>query len=183
MFDILKEDFCVYYRPHDSLKSKIGSFCFTLLEPGFWAITLHRIAHQLFLYQIFLIPLILMRFNKLLTHVDINYQVKIGRRIRLPHCFDIVVGSTAVIGDDVEILNGVTLGAKELRGEGKRHPTLLNGVLVGSGAKILGDIIIGENVRIGANAVVLKSVPKFCVLAGIPAKIIAKFDSLEEMNA
>ena len=88
----------------------------------------------------------------------------------MPHCSDIVIGASAVIGSDVEILNGVTIGAVAIREAGKRHPTIGNNVFIGSGAKILGEIVIGNNVKIGANAVVLESVPDGKTAIGIPAR-------------
>ena len=166
------EDLKVYYRPCKSIKSRIGACFYALLEPGFYAIILHRMANFLYKKHIFLLPLILMRINKLLTHVDISYQCSIGKRLRLPHCCDIVIGSTSIIGNDVEILNGVTLGAVDIRGEGKRHPTIEDGVFIGCGAKILGNIKIGQNSRIGANSVALESMPPKSTAVGIPAKIM-----------
>lgn len=166
------EDFKVYYRPGKSIKSRIGACFYALLEPGFCAIILHRAANFLYKKHIFLLPLILMRINKLLTHADISYECSVGKRLRLPHCCDIVIGSTAIIGNDVEILNGATFGAVDIRGAGKRHPTIEDGVFIGCGAKILGNITIGQKSRIGANSVVLESVPPNSTAVGIPAKII-----------
>jgi serine O-acetyltransferase len=166
------EDFRIYYKPGESIKSKIGSFLHALFEPGFCAVILYRISNYLYKKKIFFLPLLIMRMNKFFTQVDISYECTIGRRLRLAHCLDIVIGSTAIIGDDVEILNCVTLGAMELRSEKKRHPTIEDHVFIGSGAKILGDITIGKGAKIGANAVVMESVPAGSTAVGIPAKAV-----------
>jgi len=171
---IVKDDFLQYYRENHTLKSKIGSTIYVLLEPGFWAVFNHRIAHWLFLKNLGILALFIMRLNKFFHNVDISYEAKIGKALRLPHCMDIVIGSSAIIGDNVEILNGVTLGAVKIRTEGKRHPTIGGGVLIGAGAKVLGDIYIGNNSIIGANAVVIDSFPENVKVGGIPAKEIGK---------
>ncbi len=166
------EDFKVYYKPGRSIKSKVGSFLHVLLEPGFYAVILYRISNYLYKKKIPIIPLLIMRANKFFTNVDVSYECAIGKHLRLPHCSDIVIGSTTIIGDDVEILNGVTLGATELRIEGKRHPTIEDRVLIGSGAKVLGDIKVGKGAKIGANAVVTEPVPPGSTAVGIPARIL-----------
>ena len=168
----IKNDFRHYLKAGQSLKSKIGASIIVLFEPGFWSLFYYRWSHYFFKKRLAIFGLFFMRLNKFLNHVDISYECEIGQRLRLPHFCDIVIGATSVIGDDVEILNGVTLGASEVRKEGKRHPTIKNRVFIGSGAKVLGDIVINEGVSIGANAVVLKSVEANQTVVGIPARSI-----------
>jgi serine O-acetyltransferase len=165
----MSEDFRLYYKADQSLLSRLGAAIYVGLEPGFWAIVYYRTSHYLGARGWRFPAVFVMRLNKFLTHADISYQCRIGQRLRLPHCADIVVGSTAVIGDDVEILNGVTLGAREIRSNEDRHPKIGNNVFIGSGAKILGNIRVGDGAKIGANAVVLTSVDPGRSVTGIPA--------------
>ena len=166
------DDFKLYYKGGKKITSKISSSLSVLLEPGFWAVILYRVANAMYRARMPILPLIITRLNKLFTHVDISHECTIGKRLRLPHCSDIVIGSTSIVGSDVEILNGTTLGATDIRSDKKRHPTIEDGVFLGSGAKILGDITIGKNSKIGANSVVLESVPADSTAIGIPARII-----------
>jgi serine O-acetyltransferase len=108
-------------------------------------------------------------------NIDIHPQASIGRRVFIDHGFGVVIGQTTIIEDDVLIYQDVTLGGVSLEKK-KRHPTIKSGVVIGGGAKILGDIVIGENSKIGANSVIVKDVPKCSTAIGIPAKIISKGD-------
>jgi serine O-acetyltransferase len=114
-----------------------------------------------------------MGISQIFTNIDLHPAARIGRRVFIDHGIGVVVGETAVIGDDVTIYQGATLGGVSLA-KGKRHPTVENGVVVGSGAKILGNITIGENSKIGANSVVIKNVPPDSTAVGIPARVIRK---------
>lgn len=165
-------DFGVYYRGGEKFRHKVVNVATALLEPGLWAVLFYRAAHSMYRARVPVMPSVLTRLNKFFTQVDISHESEIGKRLRLPHCLGIVIGSTCVIGDDVEILNGVTLGSVHLRCNGKRHPTIGDRVFIGAGAKVLGNIIIGKNSKIGANAVVLSSIPENSTAVGIPARII-----------
>ena len=150
----------------------------TLLEvlltyPGVHAILFHRLSHGLW-QRGFKLPARFLAFiARWLTHVDIHPGAKIGRRIFIDHGAGVVIGETAEIGDDVTLYHGVTLGGTSWN-KVKRHPTLGNGVLIGAGAKILGAIVIGDRVRVGANSVVTKNVPACCTVVGIPGRIVRR---------
>lgn len=142
-----------------------------LLYPGLWAIAWHRVAHWLFEAELFFLARLVNHISRLLTGIDIHPGAKIGRHLFIDHGFT-VIGETAEIGDDVTLYQCVTLGGTDPANgvAGKRHPTLANGVIVGSGAQILGPITVGERARVGANAVVTKDVMPGAVMVGIPAK-------------
>ena len=144
-----------------------------LLYPGFHAILNHRIAHFFYKKRLFFIARLLSQFSRFLTGIEIHPGATIGKRLFIDHGMGIVIGETAIIGDNCTIYHGVTLGGtgKERK---KRHPTLKNNVVIGCGSKILGNITLGNNVKVGANAVVLKDVPDNKVVVGVPAKIVEK---------
>jgi serine O-acetyltransferase len=138
---------------------------------GLHAIWLHRIAHRWWRAPGLKLPArLLSQFARFLTGIEIHPGARIGRRFFIDHGMGVVIGETAVVGDDVMLYHGVTLGGKS-RGRGKRHPTLCDGVVIGAGAQVLGDIVIGERTVVGANAVVVKSAPADSVLVGIPARV------------
>ena len=140
-----------------------------LAYSGLHAIWLHRIAHRWWISPGLRLPArLLSQFARFLTGVEIHPGARIGRRFFIDHGMGVVIGETAVIGNDLMLYHGVTLGGKS-RGRGKRHPTLRDGVVVGAGAQVLGDIVLGEHCVVGANAVVVKSAPAGSVLVGIPA--------------
>ena len=141
--------------------------------PGVWAMGLHRVAHALYRADLFLLARIVNHLSRFLTAIDIHPGATIGRNFFIDHGF-VVIGETAVIGDDVTIYQCVTLGGTDPAGgvAGKRHPTLGNGVIVGSGAQVLGPILVGDRARIGANAVVTREVPAGATMVGIPARAI-----------
>lgn len=142
-----------------------------LLYPGVWAVGYHRIAHALYRGGWFFLARAVNHWSRWLTAIDIHPGAKIGRNFFIDHGFT-VIGETAEIGDNVTIYQCVTLGgtAPDNGVTGKRHPTVLDGAIIGSGAQVLGPITVGERSRIGANAVVTKDVPEGAVMVGIPAR-------------
>jgi serine O-acetyltransferase len=132
---------------------------------------MHRISHCLWQWRLFWLARFMSHVARFLTGIEIHPGATIGRRFFIDHGMGVVIGETAEIGDDVTLYHGVTLGGTSWK-EGKRHPTLGNGVVVGAGAKILGPILIGDAAKIGSNAVVVKNVPAGATAAGIPARIL-----------
>jgi len=139
--------------------------------PGFHALLAYRVAHWLISYSVPLIPRAICQTARALTGIEIHPSAKIGTGFFIDHGMGVVVGETAEIGDYVTLFQGVTLGGTG-KERGKRHPTLGNHVVVGAGAKILGAITIGDNVKIGANSVVLKNVAANSTVIGVPARVI-----------
>ncbi len=142
-----------------------------LLYPGVWALGLHRLAHWLFSGELYFLARLVNHFARMLTAIDIHPGAQIGRNFFIDHGF-VVIGETAEIGDDVTIYQHVTLGGTSPHDGigGKRHPTLEDGVILGSGAQILGPIIVGARARVGANSVVTRDVPPGATMVGIPAR-------------
>lgn len=142
-----------------------------LLYPGLLAVGMHRIAHWLFEADLFFLARFVNHFSRWLTAIDIHPGARIGRHLFIDHGFT-VIGETAEIGDNVTIYQCVTLGGTDPANgiAGKRHPTLADDVIVGSGAQILGPVIVNARARVGANAVVTKDVPEGAVMVGIPAR-------------
>lgn len=173
----IKEDFLMPIKNDPALYSKIEIF---FNYPGVWALVNYRFAHALYVKNFKRLARFIMGITQFLTAVDIHPEAKIGRRVFLDHASGVVIGQTAEIGDDVLIYQGVTLGGVSLKKGEKRHPTIENGVVIGSGAKVLGNITIGENSRIGSNSVVIKAVPKNSTAVGIPARVIEKESSKQK---
>jgi serine O-acetyltransferase len=142
-----------------------------LLYPGLWAVGMHRVAHWLYEADLFFLARFINHLSRFSTGIDIHPGARIGRHLFIDHGFT-VIGETAEIGDGVTIYQCVTLGGTDPANgmPGKRHPTLADGVIVGSGAQILGPITVGERARIGANAVVTRDVVPGAVMVGIPAR-------------
>ena len=144
-----------------------------LTNQGLHAILMHRLAHALYLLGYDLLAHIVSNVARFFTGIEIHPAARIGKGLMIDHGMGVVIGETAEIGDGCTIFQGVTLGGTG-KEQGKRHPTLHNNVFVGAGAKLLGNIEIGNNVKIGANAVVLCDVPESSTAVGIPARIIDK---------
>lgn len=141
--------------------------------PGFHALQLHRASHALWRGGLRWPARALSHLGRWLTGIEIHPGATIGRRVFIDHGMGVVIGETAEIGDDCTLYHGVTLGGTSWN-KGKRHPTLLPGVVIGAGAKVLGPIVIGERAKIGSNAVVVKDVPTGATAVGIPARIIVE---------
>jgi serine O-acetyltransferase len=142
-----------------------------LTYPGVWALGLHRIAHWLFEAELFLLARMINHFARFLTGIDIHPGARIGRNFFIDHGFS-VIGETAEIGNDVTIYQNVTLGGTNPTNGvgGKRHPTLGDNVIIGSGAQVIGPITVGDRARIGANAVILDDVPEGATMIGFKAR-------------
>lgn len=170
LFSTIREDFSNVYKTDPALNSY---FDFIFNYPGVWAIVWYRIAHRIYGYGFKSIARMVMGFSQILTNIDIHPEAQIGRRVFIDHGIGVVIGQTAIIEDDVIIYQGVTLGGVSLV-SGKRHPTVKKGAVIGAGAKILGNITIGECAKIGANSVVVKPVPDGTTAVGIPARVVDK---------
>ncbi len=168
VFSIIKEDIKTIYEKDPAAENILEVlFCY----PGLHALIMHRIAHKLNYWKIPLIPRILSNISRFFTGIEIHPAARIGRRFFIDHGMGVVIGATTIIGDDVLLYQGVTLGGTGNE-HGKRHPTLGNNIVVGSGAKVLGNIEIGSNSRIGAGSVVVDSVPENSTVVGIPGRIV-----------
>jgi serine O-acetyltransferase len=139
--------------------------------PGVHAVWAHRVAHRMWREPALRLPArLLSQFTRFLTGVEIHPGAQIGRRLFIDHGMGVVIGETALVGDDVVLFHGSTLGGRSMK-RGKRHPTLGDRVVVGAGAKVLGPVWIGDGAQIGANAVVIKDVPAGAVAVGVPAVV------------
>src|SRR5580658_9266235 len=142
-------------------------FCY----PGLWAVWFHRVSHWLWRHKVHLPARILSQVARFYTGVDIHPGALLGRRLFIDHAMGVVIGETAIVGSDVTIYQGVTLGGTG-KGNGKRHPTVCDGVFIGNNANVLGNITVGENSRVGAGSVVLADVPPNSTVVGVPAHIV-----------
>ena len=140
-----------------------------ILYPGFHILVFHRIAHFLYRHKLLFVARLISQIARFITGIEIHPGAKIGRKLFIDHGMGIVIGETATIGNDCTIYHGVTLGGTG-KDKNKRHPDIGNNVVIGCGAKVLGPIMIEDNVKIGANAVVLKNVEKRTTVVGVPAK-------------
>ncbi len=168
--ELMREDLhCVFQRD----PAARTHFEVLTTYPGVHAILGHRLAHRLWRGG-WRYPARLLSFAvRLFTIVDIHPGAVIGRRFFIDHGACVVIGETAEVGDDVTLYHGVTLGGTSWK-QGKRHPTLADGVVVGAGAKILGPIVVGSRVRVGANSVVVKDVPEDATVVGVPGRVVAR---------
>ena len=168
MFRAIREQIDTIFREDPAAKSTLE---IVLCYPGFHAILFHRLAHKLYGARIPLVPRVISQISRFLTGVEIHPGARIGRRFFIDHGSGVVIGETAEIGDDCLIYQGVTLGGTGNE-KGKRHPTLGDRVVVGTGAKVLGSIRIGDDVKIGAGSVVVHPVPDGATVVGIPGKVV-----------
>jgi serine O-acetyltransferase len=171
LFKIIKEDLSIPWKNDPAINSR-----FELLTnyPGVWALVNYRVANRLYNRGWKVTARIIMGITQIVTNVDIHPGCTIGKRVFIDHAFGVVIGETAIIEDDVLIYQGVTLGGVSLDRTTKRHPTVRKGAVIGGGAKVLGNIEIGEYARVGANSVVVKDVPADSTAVGIPARVISK---------
>lgn len=182
MFRQLKEDIACVKSRDPAARSALEIF---FLYPGFKAIRLHRRANWFYRHGMFFIARWISQWASRKTGVEIHPAVKIGKRFFIDHGTGVVIGETAVIGDDVTIYQGVTLGGTG-KDTGKRHPTIGNNVMIGAGAKVLGPLVIGDNSRIAAGAVVLSDIPSNSTAVGVPAKVVrrdgVRVDDLDQVH-
>jgi len=172
LWSLIKEDFSIPKKNDPALQSQLELI---FNYPGVWAIVNYRVANALYKKGYKRISRLISGLSQFLTNTDIHPAATIGRRVFLDHGFGVVIGETTIIEDDVLIYQGVTLGGVSLN-QGKRHPTIASNTVIGSGAKVLGNITIGKNCKIGANSVVVKDVPCSSTAVGIPARIIRRQD-------
>ncbi len=182
MFRQLKEDIACVKSRDPAARSALEIF---FLYPGFKAIRLHRRANWFYRHGMLFIARWISQWASRKTGVEIHPAVKIGKRFFIDHGTGVVIGETAVIGDDVTIYQGVTLGGTG-KDTGKRHPTIGNNVMIGAGAKVLGPLVIGDNSRIAAGAVVLSDIPSNSTAVGVPAKVVrrdgVRVDDLDQVH-
>jgi serine O-acetyltransferase len=168
MFSNIREEISVVFERDPAARSV---FEIVTTYPGFHALLLHRLAHRLWVMGFKWLGRFISHFARWVTGIEIHPGATIGRRVFIDHGMGVVIGETAEIGDDCTLYHGVTLGGTSWN-TGKRHPTLMNGVVVGAGAKILGPITLGAGAKVGSNAVVVKDVPAGATAVGVPARIL-----------
>jgi len=168
MFKQLKEDISIVFDRDPAARTHLEILT---TYPGVHALILHRFSHWLWNQHFFWLGRLSSHIGRLMTGIEIHPGATIGRRVFIDHGMGVVIGETAIIGDDCTLYHGVTLGGTSWN-KGKRHPTLEAGVVIGAGAKVLGPITIGAGAKIGSNAVVVKDVPANATAVGIPARIL-----------
>jgi serine O-acetyltransferase len=164
----IKEQIDTIFREDPAAKSVVEIL---LCYPGFHAILAHRLAHKLYRARIPLVPRLISQCSRFFTGIEIHPGAHIGRRFFIDHGMGVVIGETTEIGDDVLLYQGVTLGGTGNE-KGKRHPTLGSHVVVGTGAKVLGNIRIGDYAKVGAGSVVVRPVPDNCTVVGVPGRVV-----------
>ena len=177
VLNYIKEEIDVIKRKDPAIKGNMEVF----LYPSFKVIIGYRLAHYFYLKKHYFIARYISEKAKKKTGIEIHPGAQIGKNLFIDHGMGVVIGETTIIGDNVTIYQGATLGGTG-KETGKRHPTIENNVMISAGSKILGAITIGENSKIGAGSVVLKDVPKNCTVVGIPGKIVKKDDVKIESN-
>ena len=168
LLSLIREDVANVMEHDPAAKSRLEVF---LCYSGLHAVWFYRMNHWLWNHRLFLLGRMLSQVARFLTGIEIHPGAKIGRRLFIDHGLGVVIGETAIVGDDVTLYQGVTLGGTG-KEHGKRHPTIEDNVVVGGGAKILGNITVGKNCRIGAGSVVLRNVPENSTVVGVPGHII-----------
>ncbi len=170
MFKRMKEDIETVFDQDPAARTSIEVI---LTYSGLHAIWAHRVAHAFFKRKMFFIARLISQVNRFFTGIEIHPGAKIGRRFFIDHGMGVVIGETCVIGDGVTVFQGVTLGGTG-KEKGKRHPTIKDNALIATGAKVLGNITIGENSKVGAGSVVLKDVPPNSTVVGIPGRVVIR---------
>ena len=168
----IKKDFLAVKTRDPAFKNNIELF---YAYPGVWALVNYRIANAIYKKGFKRLARFIMAINQFITNIDIHPGANIGENVFIDHGIGVVIGETSIIGNNVTIYQGVTLGGVSLN-PGKRHPTIEDDVIIGAGAKILGNIVIGKGSKIGANSVVVKDVPPYSTVVGIPGKVIKRKD-------
>jgi len=168
MFKALREDVASVFDRDPAARTWLEVL---LCYPGLHAVWAHRLNHWLWTHHLRLLARFLSQVARLLTGIEIHPGAQIGRRLFIDHGMAVVIGETTIVGDDVTLYQGATLGGTGKQ-KGKRHPTLGNNVAVGAGAKILGNVVVGENSRVGAGSVVLRDVPDNSTIVGVPGHVI-----------
>jgi serine O-acetyltransferase len=166
----IREDIAAVFERDPAARSYLEVL---LCYPGLHALWFHRINHWLWNHNLRLLARWLSQWARFLTAIEIHPGAQIGHRLFIDHGMGVVIGETSVVGDDVTLYQGVTLGGTG-KEKGKRHPTLGNGVVVGTGAKVLGNIVVGDNCRVGAGSVVLRSIPENSTIVGVPGHIVLR---------
>jgi serine O-acetyltransferase len=170
MFATVREQIETIFREDPAAKSVVEII---LCYPGFHAILLHRVAHRIYRTGFITLARVVSQVARALTGIEIHPGARIGRRFFVDHGMGVVIGETTEIGDDVLLYQGVTLGGTG-KERGKRHPTIGNRVVIGTGAKVLGNITIGDHCKIGAGSVVVDSVPADSTVVGIPGRVVRR---------
>ena len=168
MFNHIKKDISIVFERDPAARTHLEVLT---TYPGVHALIMHRFSHWLWGMHLYWLGRVFSHIGRFLTGIEIHPGATIGRRVFIDHGMGVVIGETAIIGDDCTLYHGVTLGGTSWN-KGKRHPTLEQGVVIGAGAKVLGPITIGKNAKIGSNAVVVKDVPENATAVGIPARIL-----------
>ena len=176
MFNHIKEDISIVFERDPAARTHWEVLT---TYPGVHALLMHRLSHWLWQKNLFWLARFNSHIGRLLTGIEIHPGATIGRRVFIDHGMGVVIGETAIIGDDCTLYHGVTLGGTSWN-KGKRHPTLESGVVIGAGAKVLGPITIGAGAKIGSNAVVVKDVPAHATAVGIPARILEEENKAAE---
>jgi serine O-acetyltransferase len=168
MFERIREDIRSVMERDPAARSRLEVLtCY----PGLWAVWIHRVSHAMWRAHLRLPARMLSQVVRVFTGVDIHPGALLGRRLFIDHATGVVIGETAIVGNDVTMYQGVTLGGTG-KGHGKRHPTICDGVFIGNNANVLGNINVGRNSRVGAGSVVLNDVPPNSTVVGVPAHIV-----------
>ena len=178
MFEHLREDIACVFDRDPAARTTLEVIT---AYPGLHAIIFHRMSHKLWKHGFCWLARLLSHLARWLTGIEIHPGATIGRRFFIDHGMGVVIGETAIIGDDCTLYHGVTLGGTTWN-KGKRHPTLKNGVVIGAGAKVLGPITLFDDARIGSNSVVVRDVPEGATVVGVPGQLIVPKDEQQEQR-
>src|ERR1700733_8137689 len=177
MFGAIREQIDTVFKRDPAARSVLEIL---LCYPGFPAILLHRFAHRLYVGGWFTLGRVVSQFSRTFTGIEIHPGARIGRRFFIDHGVGVFIGESSEIGDDVLLYQGVTLGGTG-KDTGKRHPTIGDGVVIGTGAKILGNIRIGDHAKVGAGSVVVRSVPDHSTVVGVPGRVVGDDEEFEPL--